>query len=103
MEVIVPSIWSLEMANVLLVNERRGRISTSDAARYIGLLGELLIVMDRQPIMQPFDATMNLARRFQLSSYDAAYVELAVRVNAPLATLDRKMQRVCAGAGVPIL
>lgn len=96
----VPAIWPLEMANVLLVSERRGRITPSDSARFIRLLDELSIEVDHQPAMQPFDAVLLIGRTYGLSAYDASYIELALRLGAPIATLDRSMQTVAKRAGV---
>ena len=68
-----------------IVNERRGRLDTEDTARALRFLGELPIVIDAEPEEQ---ALMDMARRHQLTVYDAAYLELAVRTREPLATLD---------------
>lgn len=82
---------------MLLVNERRKRITAADTARAVTLLNELAIQVDGPPSLQPFDGTLLLARAHHLSSYDASYLELALRQALPLATLDVQM-RVAASA-----
>lgn len=96
----VPAIWPLEMTNVLLVNERRKRINAADTVRFVMLLNELAIQVDRPPAMQPFDSTLLLARAHGLSAYDAAYLELALRKGVPLATLDARLRAAAKLAGV---
>ncbi|MGA8028814.1 MAG: type II toxin-antitoxin system VapC family toxin [Bryobacteraceae bacterium] len=99
---IVPAIWPLEMVNVLLVNERRKRITPVDTARAVTLLNELAIRVDRPSSLQAFDATLLLARAHKLSSYDASYLELALREGLPLATLDTQMRYAASSAGVKL-
>lgn len=100
-QAIVPAIWPLEVANVLLVAERRGRISEAQINRFIRLLGQLPIKLD--------DAGSDLAgvvatgRVHGLSSYDASYLLLAERAGLPLATLDARLGGAATQAGVPLL
>lgn len=100
-EAVVPTLWHLEVANILLVAERRGRISEAQAARFLNLLGRLPIRTD----MMPIDTTAVLAagRRHDLSAYDAAYLVLAERLAAPLATLDDKLISASKNAGVSLV
>jgi predicted nucleic acid-binding protein len=99
---IVPAIWPVEMVNVLLVNERRKRITAADTARAVTLFNELAIQVDRPPSLLPFDATLLLARAYKLSSYDASYLELALREGLPLATLDTQLREAASVAGVEL-
>jgi predicted nucleic acid-binding protein len=86
---LAPLILWYELRNALIVNERRRRIEPQDSAAFLALLAELPIVL--QPV--PSDAgVLDLARRLRLSVYDAAYLELAVRENATLATLDHALR-----------
>jgi len=102
-EFYVPALWPFEMTNVLLVNERRKRISSADTVRFVALLQELDIQVDRPPSsLQPFDATLLLARAHGLSAYDAAYLELALRKGLPLATLNIRLRAAANAAGVKI-
>ena len=81
----VPSPWWFEVRNVLIVNERPGRLRETDTAVFLRNLGRLPIVVDRAPEEA---AVLTLARRHGLTVYDASYLELAERYAAPLATLD---------------
>jgi predicted nucleic acid-binding protein len=95
-----PALFTYEVANVLLVNERRKRISS--AAAYLGDLGELDLRIDagsRETVAR----SVALALRFGLTVYDATYLELAQRRALPLATLDRELRRAAEQAGVPLL
>ena len=83
----VPSLWPLEVANALLVGERRRRITSAETARFLAILGAFPITVDDQTIAHTWTDTMHLARAHNLSSYDAAYLELAIRLGLPLATL----------------
>ena len=96
----VPRIWWYEIRNLLLVNERRQRITSNDSSAYLTLLSSFPIkidpLFDEEPIFQ-------LARQFRLSFYDAAYLELAQRHAIPIATLDRGLQAAAVSAGISLL
>lgn len=98
----VPCLWALEVANVLLVGERMGRLTEADVSRFLSRIGELPI--EQEPILdsERVNAIMSLARRYGLSAYDAAYLELAIRLDVPLATLDDKLRDAAQRAGVPL-
>lgn len=98
---IVPSHWHYEIANVLFVAERRGRIDEDRAARYAELYRTLPITVDPDECDIP--DLLAMARVFSLSPYDAAYVALSVRRDLPLATRDRAQARVAKAAGVRLL
>jgi predicted nucleic acid-binding protein len=97
---IAPRLWWFEVRNALLVSERRRRLTDSDSGRFLQQLARLNVAMDESP-----DETgvLALARRYQLSVYDAAYLELAARRALPLATLDRKLEAAAEAAGVALL
>ncbi len=99
----VPSIWPLEVSNVLLVGERRGRITAAQSAAFWQVLDGFDIRVDPQTAQQASQATLHLARQHGLSSYDAAYLELAMRMGAHLLTLDKKLQVAMADCGVATL
>ena len=84
-----PSLWRLEVANVLTVAERRGRITATDADRFLEMLARLGILID-EGNTSTWKATLSLARLTGLSAHDAAYLELAIRGGLPLATLDER-------------
>lgn len=100
---LVPSLWPLEVANVLLVAERRGRTNEARSSRFIALLNSLPISVDPATADQALTTTLHLGRQFGLSSYDASYLELAMREGCPLATLDEKLCRAAEQSGVPLM
>jgi predicted nucleic acid-binding protein len=100
-QVVVPAIWPLEVANVLLVAERRGRLSEAQASRFLELLAQLPINVDTSSTdMAGIVAT---GRRHMLSSYDAACLLLAERLGATLAALDKPLAKAARKAGVQLL
>ena len=100
---VVPEIWPLEMANTLLVARRRRRLTERDVARAIDDLAALPIIVDQETHRRAFEMTFSLANKYKLSSYDAAYLELAQRSRLPLATLDKKLRSACRAAGIELL
>lgn len=100
---VVPSHWRLEVANVLLVAQRRGRLKEADSTRFLELLGALPIEVDSETGARAFGAILSLGREHGLSSYDAAYLELAMRDSVPLASLDQRLGLAAEGAGVALL
>ncbi len=101
-QALVPSLLALEIANVVAKLESGGVVSEADSHRYIALLGRLNITVDRSTATHALGDTLNLARRYKLSSYDAAYLELALRTGLPLATLDAGLAKAATSAGVLI-
>lgn len=101
-EAVVASHWTLEVSNGLLVAERRGRIEPQEATRAGRLLMALPIVVDPVERARALTATYRLARTRGLSTYDAAYLELAVRLGLPLASLDRELKEAAAAEGVEL-
>ncbi len=98
---VVPAIWPLEVANVLLVAERRGRLGEAQASRFLDLLQQLPIEVDDHPV--ELAGVLAAGRRHELSAYDASYLVLAERTGAALATLDRRLSRAANRAGLPLL
>ena len=99
-EAMVPSVWSLEVRNILVVNERRGRIEPEDSDAF---LRELLLLPIRIRPDQDESALLTLARKHQLTAYDAAYLDLAVRISVPVATLDRSLARAVRAEGLQVI
>jgi len=97
---LVPAIWPLEVANVLLVAERHRRITRADAARFLELLGALPIVVEPSIEVGDLGFLLALARERRLSAYDAAYLRLALREHAALASRDRGLRAAARAAGV---
>jgi predicted nucleic acid-binding protein len=98
---IVPGLWRLEVANTLLLAERRGRIDRSDVEQRLELLAALPISIDAD--IRAWTDTLLLARAERLTLYDAAYLELAIRQDVELATLDRDLRRAARKMGVAIV
>jgi predicted nucleic acid-binding protein len=98
-----PSLWPLEILNALLMAERRKRVDRGRRYTLSDMLQSLPITLDLQTNEQAWITTNRLAELHRLTLYDAAYLELAQRLELPLATLDADL-RVAAGAlGVPLL
>ncbi len=100
-EVQVPLIWPLEVANVLLVAERRRRITPVASATFVRHLSGLPITV-ASGVHDLFDWVLPLARSVGLSAYDAAYVGLAQETRLPLATQDRSMRNAARKVGVEL-
>jgi predicted nucleic acid-binding protein len=83
---VVPGLWHLEVANVLLQAEKRGRITTGDIAMRLELIAELPIATDHEATARAWREVLSLARAEGLTTYDAAYLELAIRRGLPLQT-----------------
>ena len=100
---IVPAIWPFEVANGLRSAERRGRITMVDALRSAHLLRTLPIEIEPADVTTTLDGCAAIARRLDLSVYDAAYVSLAIARRLPLATADDRVRRACVVAGVEVI
>ncbi|WP_026012196.1 type II toxin-antitoxin system VapC family toxin [Singulisphaera acidiphila] len=98
----VPSNWPLEVANTLIMGERRKRSTQTQAARLIKNLAALPITVDEESNLHAWNSTLSLAREQNLTAYDAAYLELAMRRGLPLATLDDKLKAAATAVGVPL-
>jgi predicted nucleic acid-binding protein len=99
-EAVVPAIWWFEVRNLLLTGERVGRMDSIGTAGFLADLEALSIRIDRAP---ESDVVLALARTHRLTIYDAAYLEPASRIDAPLATLDRQLARAATVASVRLL
>jgi len=99
----VPSIWPLEVGNVLLVAERKKRLSEADSIRFIALITELPIIIEQESPERMIKEIFALARKHELSSYDASYLDLAMRKGLPIATLDNNLIDAAKRSQVPIV
>ena len=97
---VAPRIWWYELRNALLVNERRGRISPQQVSDTLADSLALGILMDDE---HDESRLLDLARRYELTVYDAAYLEVAVRRSLPLATLDLRLRRAAETVGITVV
>lgn len=100
---VVPGLWPLEVANVLLVAERRGRITIFERRQALITLAELPIHIEPQTTARAWADTLTLAETCKLTVYDASYLEVAIRLGLPLASRDDALQKAAAGCGVKVL
>jgi predicted nucleic acid-binding protein len=98
----VPSIWPFEVVNVLLIAERRKRLSEADSVRFMTLLSQLPIIVEHERPERIMADLLALARANNLSSYDASYLDLSMRKGLPIATLDTRLIGAARMAKVPI-
>ena len=100
---IIPSLWFWEVANVLTGAVRRGRLAAGDAAARLELLSALPITVDDESAARAWRETRLLAEAQRLTAYDAAYLELASRHGADLATTDTDLRAAAHRIGVPVI
>ena len=100
--ILVPSLWAVEVTNGLAVGERRKRLREAEIRRFLALLQGLPILQDIQSPGDAMNGILPLARECGLSAYEAAYLELAVRKGAPVATLDTGLRKAAREAGIPV-
>ena len=100
---IVPTVWKLEVASAFQAAIRRGRIDRIFRDAALEHLSEFMIDVDAETPAHAWSVTLGLADRHGLTPYDAAYLELSVRRDLPLATLDTALQRAAAASGIEVL
>lgn len=100
---VVPTLWSIEVANALLMATRRRRITTIEWPKLCDALAALPIEVDLRTHEQALATALPLAYEHRLSAYDAVYLELAKRMKLPLATLDRDLRRAARESRVAMM
>jgi predicted nucleic acid-binding protein len=100
---IVLPLWVYEVANTLIVGERRGRITQAESAEFFEKLRALPIEITSEDLFDLCDEASSLARQHQLSAYDASYLALALTMALPLATLDSPLQKAAKKCGVSLI
>ena len=100
---IVPSIWQLEVGNVLLMCQRNKRITKEQRLNALHILNELPIIIDDLTSKYAWQDTIELAEKYSLSLYDACYLELSSRYSLPLATFDNQLKKAANLAGVKLI
>lgn len=98
---LVPTIWPLEVANVLLLSKRNGKITDMQSISFIDTLSALPIVIDHSTSSRAMHSVFVLASQSNLTIYDAAYLELALREKIPLLTLDKELIKAAKKLGIP--
>jgi len=98
-----PSLWPLEILNALAMARRRGRITAEVQRERIAFLHALPVALDAQTAAQAWSVTYRLAEQHRLTLHDASYLELAQRLELPLATLDTDLRAAAGALGVPLL
>lgn len=99
-DAVAPGIWWFEVRNILLVGERRGRLTEAETTAFLGEIARFGVAIDRAP--QEI-TILTFARRHRLTFYDASYLELAHREALPLATLDTALQRAAAALNIELI
>jgi predicted nucleic acid-binding protein len=100
---IVPGLWYVELGNVLLQAEKRGRITVSGVAGRLALLRDLPLTTDQETTARAWREILALARTEGLTTYDATYLELALRHGRPLLTKDKDLAAAARRLGVVVL
>jgi len=101
-EVYVPHIWPLEVTNALVKAFRRQHITREELYEYAKQLAALRVQVDFDGAARTFTSIVTLAERHQLTTYDAAYLELALRRGVPLATGDKNLVQAAQAVKVPL-
>ena len=102
-EVSVPFIWPVEVANVLVTAERRKALKVAQVTGFVEELSAWPIRVDTLGVDRAFQQILGTAREHNLSAYDAAYLELAIREGLPLATLDTELRNAAGAEGIRLL
>jgi predicted nucleic acid-binding protein len=98
-EIYVPSLWHTEVTNALLIGERRKVVTEAQVIDYLNKLSHLPIMTDETSVANRREIVMTLARKHSLTTYDATYLDLALRNNATLATFDMPLANAMRSAG----
>ncbi len=102
-EAVAPAIWPLEVANILLLGEQRGRIPRPKTEAFVRVLKELRVSVEESTPESVLGPVLQIGREYGLTSYDASYLELAMRRALPLATLERRLADAAGQAGVALV
>jgi predicted nucleic acid-binding protein len=102
-EALVPVVWPLEVVNSLVVAARQKTITATQLETFVRDLKDLPVEVDLEGIGRAYTSVLRISRQHQLSSYDAAYLDLALVEGLPLATLDKNLHAAAKRAGVELL
>lgn len=98
-EVIVPTVWHLEVANVIARAERSYGLTEARSSEFIHALDRMNFAVDHATSLHALGDTLQISRRYNLSTYDSAYLELALREGLPMATLDKELIKALKRTG----
>jgi predicted nucleic acid-binding protein len=98
--VIVPALWFLEMSNVLLIAQRRHRLTAIQRKAAMEKLTAMQLTVDEEGSRNAFGKTSELAEKYGLTIYDATYLELALRRSLPLASRDEALTKAATRCGI---
>lgn len=101
-QAVVPMTWALEVSNVIAKAESRSLLTEAQSEAFLEMLDGLDVEVDSATFSKALSETLQLARRYRLSSYDASYLEVALREGLPLATLDDDLRKAAKKAGVTL-
>ena len=101
--VVVPALWYLEMSNVLLIAQRRHRLTVLQRKAALGKLTAMQFIVDEEGTRHAFGKTSELAEKYGLTIYDATYLELALRRSLPLASRDQALKNAAKQCGLKTL
>lgn len=99
---VVPALWPLEVANALTILQRRRKLTPDEGRSAIEIIRELPVVIDHEAATIAFTRLFDLASEFELTVYDASYIELAARRQLPLASNDARMKQAALRSGVDL-
>ena len=100
---VVPALWPFEIANVLALAERRGRITVDLRQNFLSEVSQLSIHIEQRPALWLWQGILPLTEKYKLTGYDAAYLELAQRAGLPLATLDGDLRNAALAERVALV
>ena len=103
LQVYVPSHWPFEVTNVMLRAIRLGQVDDATSETFLETINLAPLIIDLETAGYAFTRTLNLARHYHLTAYDAAYLELALRLDCPLATLGKDLSHAAEKAGLKVL
>ena len=101
-EIVVPAVWPLEMVNSLVIAVKQKGITSAQLETFVADLKDLPLEVDLQGVARAYASILRIARRHQLSSYDAAYLDLALFEGLPLATLDKNVRAAAKRSGAEL-
>jgi predicted nucleic acid-binding protein len=101
-EILVPAVWPLEIVNSLVIAVRQKGITSAQLETFVADLKDLPLEVDLQGVARAYSSILRISRQYQLSSYDAAYLDLALFEGLPLATVDKNLRAAAKRSGAEL-